>query len=156
MPAFLYVVYIEDDGTVVNLRPRRGPLREQTQPTDKPLLFGDGREGRPTFRITGLRSTDEAGQPRAKGDPHRGHEAIIVIAARAPIQELEDEEKVDSRLYRVSAKASAAEGPPDRLLLSRLRDIVTKRVAGSDLPSGVDAALPREVMADVLHLRIED
>ena len=126
------------------------------QPTDQPLLFGDGKEGRPTFRVTALKSTDEAGAPRPNGDPLRGHEAVVAIASRAPIQELEDEENPDSRIYRVAAKTASADGSPDRLFLSKLRDIVLRSVAGKDLPEGVASALPREVMADVLHLRIAD
>jgi hypothetical protein len=148
VPAFLYVLYIEDDGTVVNLAPRTGPMRRQVQPKEGPLLFGDGKDSRPTFRVTPLKSTDELGKPRAKGDPERGHEAVIAIASRAPIEELEALEGADSKVYRVAAKSQPGDGPPDRLLLTVLKDIVHKRAKAD--------ALPREVSADVLHVRIED
>lgn len=149
VPSYLYVLYIEDDGTVVNLAPRGGPLRAQTAP-GRPIIFGDGQAGRPTFRATPPKSTDAQGLPRSLGDPERGHEAVIAIAARAPIVELEDEERADSSIYRVAANPSqtAASGPPDRLLLSKLRDIVHRRVA--------DDTIPREVSAAVLHIRIVD
>jgi hypothetical protein len=168
VPSFLYVVYIEDDGTVVNLSPRRGPVRAQTKERAE-LLFGDGKDGRSTFRVTALKSTGETGELLAKGDPHRGHEAVIVIASRSPIDELENEEKPGSAVYRVAANpkppvtgtatdapSPAALGPPDRLFLSKLREIVLRRAEGSALPQGVASALPRDVSADVLHLKIED
>jgi hypothetical protein len=152
VPSFLYLVYIEDDGTVVNLSPRRGPLRAQSEPGTT-LVFGDGKEGRPSFKVTPPRGLDEGGKPRQKGDPERGHEALIAIAARAPIDELEELEKPDSPVYaRVSAKPApggeAAKAPPDRLFLSALRDIVNRRASPE--------TLPREVAAEILHLQISD
>ncbi len=147
VPSYLYVVYIEDDGTVVNLSPRRGPIRRQTDGGAAPLLFGDGKEGRPTFRVTPLKSTEVDGRPRAREE--RGHEAVIVIAARAPIAELEAAEGPDSPFYRAAPKVGApAAVAPDRLFLSALREISLQRV-GPD-------TLPREVMAAVLHLKIAD
>ncbi len=148
VPAYLYVVYIEDDGTVVNLSPRRGAMRRQID-GGAPLLFGDGKEGRPTFRVTPLKSTEVGGRPRTGAE--RGHEAVIVVAARAPIAELEAAEGPDSPFYRAPAKAGAgagADAPPDRLFLSALREISLQRAAPD--------TLPREVMAAVLHLKIAD
>lgn len=153
VPTFLYVFYLEDDGTVVNLAPRNGPVREQTPPNSPPLMFGDGKNGRQAFRVAPLKSLDPSGQPRAKGDPEGGHEAVIAVAARAPIQELEDFDIAGNRNYRVTAAQfqttpGQPQGSADRLLLSLLKDIVFKR-AGPNM-------LPREVSADVLHLRILD
>lgn len=152
VPAFLYLVYVEDDGTVVNLAPRLGPMRRQLEPGTV-LQFGDGQSGRPTFKVTRPKGLDESGRPRDKFDPERGHEAVIAIAARAPIDELEALEKPDSPVYaRVDAKPAStggvAAGPPDRLFLSALRDIVLRRAAPE--------TLPREVTAAVLHLRITE
>ncbi|MDX2202820.1 MAG: C1 family peptidase [Hyphomicrobiaceae bacterium] len=144
VPAYLYVVYIEDDGTVVNLLPRRGVVRQQLDIGSPPLVFGDGQNGRPRFKVTPLRATDNAGRTRTAGDPERGHEAVIAIAARAPIEELEDGSEVYGK-----PKDGAKDGTPaDRLLLSRLRDI-TLRVAP-------EATVARQVTADVLHLKIAD
>jgi len=63
-PSFLYVVYLQADGTVVNLVPRRGPIRRQFGPRTV-LKFGDGKEGRQKFRV---------GAPA-------GAETIVAIAA---------------------------------------------------------------------------
>ena len=68
VPAFLDVFYIEDDGTVVNLAPRNGAIRKQTTPKSEALVFGDGRDGRQTFRVTSLKSTDARG-----GDAYNTH-----------------------------------------------------------------------------------
>jgi hypothetical protein len=141
VPSFVYAFYIEDDGTVQNLIPRRGPIRRQMMPGEQ-IVIGDGRMGQPTFRVTPLKS------PLQRGDPMRGHEAVVVVTARAPIQEFEDLEGVGGAFYRVSEKTSGATGPADRLLLSLLRDITRQR-AGPHM-------LPREVSAAVLHIRIED
>jgi hypothetical protein len=148
VPSFLYAFYIEDDGTVVNLIPRRGPIRKQTMP-DELVVIGDGQQGRASFRVTPPKSR------LPKGDAMRGHEAVVVIAARAPIEELEDQERPGSPIYRAAAKGgndgSAAGrdgGPPDRLLLSLLRDITHRRAEANKLP--------REVSAAVVHIRIED
>lgn len=172
-PGYLYVVYIEDDGTVVNLLPRRSPLRAQLEGRST-VTFGDGKSGRPTFKVTQPKGLDAAGTLRQPSDPERGHEAVIAIAARAPIDELEELEGPDSPVFArkpatatvtaASATGAAAAGispdpaatkagsgdagPPDRLYLSRLRDIVTRRAAPD--------TLPREVSAFVLHLRITD
>jgi hypothetical protein len=147
VPTFLYVFYLEDDGTVVNLAPRNGPVHEQTPAKAPALVFGDGKNGHQTFRVTPLKSIDLSGQPRAKDDPERGHEAVIAVAARAPIKELDDLELAGSKNYRMAAK-SQPEGPADRIFLSVLKDIVYRR----DTPD----KLPREVGADVLHLQIVD
>jgi len=144
--SYVYVIYIEDDGTVVNLLPKRGVLRAQVDIDSPPLIFGDGVGGRPRFRVTPLRSVDAHGRARAPGDPERGHEAIIVIAAQAPIEELEDGSPVYAKA--VAAGVASDAGPPDRLLLSKLRDITTRVAQGAEKP--------REVAADVLHLRIVD
>lgn len=72
-PSFVYAAYLGTNGRVENLTPRGGFLRRQ-EPANTILRFGDGLEGRPTF---------SASEPA-------GPEAIIVIAARSPIEQLED------------------------------------------------------------------
>ncbi len=149
VPSFVYVIYIEDDGTVVNLSPRRGLLRAQHEPKTV-LPFGDGEQGRPTFKVTPPRGVDAEGNVRKPGDVERGHEAVIVVTARAPIDELEALEGPDSPVFgRKAAEAKVSStGPPDRLYLSRLRDIVLQRAKPD--------TLPREVTAAILHLKITD
>jgi hypothetical protein len=145
---FLYAFYIEDDGNVVNLIPRRGPIRKQTKPGEQ-IVIGGGQQGQPTFTATKPKSQ------LATGDPMRGHESVVVIAARAPIQELEDRETPKggetpgSPYYRVSAKD---QGAADRLFLSLLRNITLQR-ADAD---GDKKLLPREVSAAVMHIKIEE
>jgi hypothetical protein len=142
---FLYAFYIEDDGNVVNLTPRRGPIRKQTRPGEQVVIGGGPQQGQPTFTATRPKSQLKT------GDPMRGHESVVVIAARAPIQELEDREtpkdaeKAGSPYYRVTAKD---QGPPDRLFLSLLRGITLQRAE--------PGMLPREVSAAVVHIRIEE
>ena len=148
-PSFLYVFYVEDDGTVVNLAPRRGPVRKQAAAGGSAIVFGDGREGRPTFRVTPPKGTDAEGKPRSSGDPERGHEMVIAIAAGAPIDEFETLEEPGNPLYRVSAKSTSdGDGPPDRLFLSVLRKVINARTDAN--------ALPRDIAADILHIKIED
>ena len=142
VPSFLYAFYLEDDGTVVNLLPRNGVVRAMTQAKTE-IRLGDGKEGRPTFRATPLKtaSTRETGE--------RGYEAVVVIAARSPVDELEDLEKPDALVYRVASRAATAgDGPPDRLMLSVLRDIMQRRADPT--------LLQREVGAAVLQLKIEE
>jgi Papain family cysteine protease len=144
-PMFLYAYYLEDDGTIVNLLPRRGPLREMT-PAGAEILLGDGHVGRPTFRVTPLK-TDTG-----RDVDERGHEAVIVIAARAPIDELEAEETGRSpraqpgTMFRQPAEAAVAGVSPERIFLSKLKDLTSRRES--------EAMLQREATADLLHLRI--
>lgn len=130
-PSFLYVVYLQADGTVVNLVPRRGPLRKQLAPNTT-LTFGDGKEGRQTFR---------AAAPA-------GPEAVVAIAARSPLLQLEALETGKNGQFHLAA-ASKEEGgkdADDRLYLSLLRAALV------DTPDPQTAA--RDVTADVLHLTI--
>jgi len=132
-PSFLYLVYLQADGKAVNLLPRRGQMRQQTPPGTV-LTFGDGQEGRARFKVS----------------PPSGTEAVIAIAARSPIAELEALES-DGAIYKVAAAAKNpldnSDSPPDRAFLSALRTGLLSR------PD--QAALPREVAAAVLHLTVE-
>lgn len=141
-PSFLYAFYLEDDGTVVNLMPRQGAIRPMTQ-AKTVILLGDGQNGRPTYRATPLKNTST----RETGE--RGFEAIVVIAGRAPIDELELLENPDAGVYRGAARAAAdGNGPPDRLMLSAIRDIMQRRADPNQLQ--------REVGAAVLQIQIEE
>lgn len=70
--SFLYIVYFQADGTVVNLTPRVSTIRTQHPPRTH-LVFGDGHEGRQTFTASAPAGT----------------EMIVAIAARSPIEQLE-------------------------------------------------------------------
>lgn len=132
-PSFLYLVYLQADGKVVNLLPRRGGMRQQTPPR-MTLTFGDGEQGRTRFR---------AGPPQ-------GTEMVIAIGARSPIAELEALE-MDAPIYQVAVSTKnpvdQSESPPDRAFLSALRTGLLSRPDPN--------MLAREVSAAVLHLTIE-
>jgi hypothetical protein len=153
--SFLYLIYLQADGTVVNLVPRRGPLREQLAP-GATLHFGDGKDGRQTFR---------ASAPA-------GAEALIAIASRSPLAALEKLEDEKGGQYRLSAASRTAPGATvvvpveddeddeewdeffeqktnkvdDRLFLAKLRE------AFAEKPEAGMAS--RDIAAEVLHLTI--
>jgi hypothetical protein len=130
-PSFLYVVYLQADGQVVNLVPRRGPLRKQLPPGTV-LKFGDGKEGRQRFR---------AAAPA-------GPEAIVAIASRSPLGQIEALETSGTGQFRLSAgdRKKGEADPQDRLYLSQLR------AALAENPDPAQTA--REVTADVVHLTV--
>ncbi|MHA7777014.1 DUF4384 domain-containing protein [Roseibium sp. M-1] len=128
--SFLYIVYLQADGTVVNLLPRRGPVREQAQ-FGESFVYGDGRQGRQTFRV----------------QPPAGSEAVVVIAAHSPIAQLEDLEDAGGGQFKMPVSAEGGSGmADDRFFLTALRSGL------ADWPD--EASLPREVSAAVLHLTI--
>lgn len=129
---FLYIVYIQADGTVVNLLPRRGPVRRQVQ-FGETFIYGDGRQGRQKFTV----------------QPPAGSEAIVVIAARSPIAQLEDLEAASGGQFAmpVSSEGGSAMAD-DRFFLSALRAGMAERPE--------ETRLPREISAAVLHLTIRD
>lgn len=128
-PSFLYVAYLQADGTVVNLVPRRGPMREQLAPGTT-LTFGDGKEGRQRF----------------KASAPAGVEAIIALAARSPLLQLEALEDEGNGQFRLAAATEDEGKADDRLYLSRLREALTDTQ---------DAQAPaREVTALVLPITI--
>lgn len=129
-PAFIYVAYLDAHGNVTNLAPRTGPLRHQL-PAGITLLYGDGRDGRQAFQAA----------------PPTGDEAVIVIAARSPIEQLERLEAGDGQFVMPGLAArGAAQVADDRFYLTLLRQGLR------DNPD--PSALDREVSADVLHISI--
>jgi hypothetical protein len=127
-PSYLYVVYMQADGTVVNLVPRRGPIRKQLA-ANTTVTFGDGKDGRQTFRASAPAGT----------------EAVVAIASRSPLQQLEDLEKDGKGQFRLSAGTKGSNAD-DRLYLSQLRSAL------AELPDSTIAK--RDVTADVLPLTI--
>jgi hypothetical protein len=107
-------------------------VRQQVQFGDR-FVFGDGRQGRQKFTV----------------QPPAGSEAIIVIAARSPIIQLEELENGGSGQFSMPVSAeSAAATADDRYFLTALR-------AGlADRPD--ELSLPREISAAVLHLTIRE
>ncbi len=130
--SFLYIVYLQADGSVVNLLPRRGPLRDQAGIREQ-FIYGDGRQGRQKFTAS----------------PPAGAEAIVVIAARSPIAQLERLEAENGGQFTLPASDRQQGGAADdRFFLTALRAGMAERPE--------DRRLPREISAAVLHLTIEE
>lgn len=125
-PSFNYVFYLQADGKVVGLAPRRGPLREQTRPGAE-LTFGDGVAGRRSFKASGP----------------IGAEAVIAISARSPIPQLEALDDGSGRIYsvQVSQKPEEGDGPDDRMFLSLMRRAMLDRPDPTALPREIAAAV---------------
>ena len=97
--AYLYVMYLQADGTVVNLLPRSGDrYRRKTSPGTT-LVFGDGKNGRPRYSAA----------------PPAGAEAVIVLASRSPIRILEDIEDPVSGEYRLPWRGNMDANPTDQV-----------------------------------------
>ena len=125
--SFIYLAYLQADGTVVNLLPRRGVVREQHAPSTV-LRFGDGQEGRQTYTASAPAGT----------------EAIIGIASRSPIAVLEDLEVGASGRYA------------DRDASGRILDqSLFLELLSTSLEERFDQSLgTREISAEVLHLTV--
>lgn len=135
-PAFVYLVYLQADGSVVNLVPRVGPIRKQ-YPPHSVLTFGDGKDGRQRFTAVAP----------------AGAEAIIAIAARSPIFQLEElENSDDGGQYTLPewSMPDGDEGMGDRQFLTALRAGMEER------PEADENVLAREISADVLHITIKE
>lgn len=125
--AFVYLAYLQADGKVINLLPRRGLIREQHAPRTV-LRFGDGLEGRQTYTASAPAGT----------------EAIIGIASRSPIEFLEDLEQGAAGQY--VAADNFALGVDQSTFLELLnRSIEVEFQAGAG---------QREISAEVLHLTV--
>ncbi|WP_165814782.1 DUF4384 domain-containing protein [Labrenzia sp. 011] len=129
--SFLYIVYLQADGTVVNLLPRRGPVRQQAEFGER-FIYGDGRRGRQKFTV----------------QPPAGAEAVVVIAARSPISQLENLEGDGGGQFIMPASAESGSVADDRYFLTALRAGMAER------PD--ETRLGREISADVLHLTIRE
>ena len=129
-PAFIYIAYLQADGSVVNLTPRRGVFRKQHAPNSR-LIFGDGRDGRQTYT---------ASAPA-------GAEVILAIAARSPIEELESLETGADGQYRKSNGANN--------LIDQDSYITLLKRSLSEFDSLPEQRRgPREASAEIIHLTI--
>ena len=158
VPSFLYLVYIDAEGTAVNLVPRQNVMRQQHLPGAR-QVFGDGGPGRLTFTAS----------------PPTGDEAIIAIAARSPIAALEALE-TGEMLFRMPALSAPAPTPQPAMTATRALTLTwpPEETAIPEPPPSVPAddrfylsalrsalavsmdesALPREIGAAVLHLTV--
>lgn len=125
--AFVYLAYLQADGTVVNLMPKRSVIREQHAPFTV-LRLGDGQQGRQIYTASAPAGT----------------EAIIGIASRSPITVLEDLEVGATGRY---AQQDATGRILDQaLFLELLNESIEERFGAS--------AGQREISAEVLHLTV--
>ncbi|MEM6824512.1 MAG: hypothetical protein AAF566_05320 [Pseudomonadota bacterium] len=125
--AFVYLAYLQADGTVVNLLPRRNLIRKQHPPRSV-LRFGDGLEGRQLYT---------AASPA-------GTEAIISIASRSPIEALETlEQGAAGQYFAADGRSRAIDQGVFLDLLNSSIDVEFKAGAGQ-----------REISAEVLHLTV--
>lgn len=130
--SFLYIVYLQADGTVVNLLPRNGPVRQQVR-FGETFIYGDGRQGRQKYTVS----------------PPAGSEAIVVIAAHSPISQLEALEARGGGQFSMPVSTGGQSGlADDRFFLTALRAGLAER------PD--ETRLPREITAAVLHLTIRE
>lgn len=123
--SYVYVVYLQADGSIVNLTPRTRLLREQHRPNSR-IRFGDGVDGRQTYT--------------AAAPP--GSEVILAITARSPINSLETLEIGPSGQYALNANGA----PLDQLgFLDLLRQGIEEEHSGQGT---------REISAEVLHITV--
>jgi hypothetical protein len=112
--SYIYVSYIQADGTVVHLAQPAGPVPATTLP-DQSLVFGDGKDGRQTFRISA---------------PF-GQELIVAIAARSPLFETPLPSRQSDREYLSALRRALIykSDPklPDRELGAAMVTIETKK-----------------------------
>lgn len=127
--AFVYISYLQADGSVVNLTPRRRPLRTQSPPNTV-LHFGDGREGRQTYL---------ASAPA-------GPEAIIAIAARSPIAELEALEVGASGQYWMRSGTAGLVPVDQGAFIKLIEDGLADRAD--------NGSKAREMSAELLHITV--
>jgi hypothetical protein len=99
--SYLYVAYIQADGSVVTLAQPKGVVPQPTLPNQS-LVFGDGMEGRAKFTI----------------GPPFGPEAIIAITSRSPLFDAEQPLVQTEREY-LSALRRALIYKPDPALPDR-------------------------------------
>ncbi len=67
-PAFIYISYVQADGSVVNLHQPPGPVQSPTKSATS-FVFGDGQDGRPRFTVSA---------------PF-GREMVVVLASASPL-----------------------------------------------------------------------
>lgn len=101
-PTYLYLSYIQADGTVVNLHQPHGLVASQL-PAYTDLRFGDGEEGRPRYTVS---------------EPF-GDEMVIAIASASPLFDVPLPRTQTEREYltamRTALYATPAPGTPPRV-----------------------------------------
>jgi hypothetical protein len=111
--SYLYVSYVQADGTVVHLVQPDGLVPQPTLP-GKTLVFGDGQDGRATFTV---------------GAPF-GREMIIAIASRSPLFDKPLPDHQTEREYLTELRKALIYKPApnmlDRELSGSIKTLVTE------------------------------
>ena len=110
--SFLYVSYIQADGSVVHLVQPNGLVPQPTLP-GQTLVFGSGEEGKPKFTIS----------------PPFGREMIVAIASRSPLFDHELPQHETERDYLSELRRALIYKPvpdmPDRELAATITTLQT-------------------------------
>ena len=110
--SFLYVSYIQADGSVVHLVQPNGLVPQPTLP-GQTLVFGNGEEGKPKFTIS----------------PPFGREMIVAIASRSPLFDHELPQHETERDYLSELRRALIYKPvpdmPDRELAATMTTLQT-------------------------------
>jgi hypothetical protein len=110
--SFIYISYVQADGTVLNLEQPNGVIPAQTPP-NRILAFGDGRNGRDSFTVSA---------------PF-GHEMVVVLSSASPLfqQPLPATQSERDYLSRLrAALAFKSSGSQDREVSATVHSLETK------------------------------
>jgi hypothetical protein len=111
--SYLYVAYIQADGSVVELVQPNGRVPQPTLPRQS-LSFGGGQGGKPKFTI----------------GPPFGREMIIAIASRSPLFDHELPDQITEREYLSELRKALVYKPvpdmPDRELAATMKTLQTR------------------------------
>jgi hypothetical protein len=111
--SFLYVSYVQADGSVVHLVQPEGVVPQPALP-GKALVFGDGQDGRAKFTVSG---------------PF-GRELIIAVASRSPLFEQKLPAQQTEREYLTALRRALAYKPDpnmaDREVSATVRSLETR------------------------------
>ena len=111
--SYLYISYIQADGTVVNLEQPRGLVPQPTMPNSV-IAFGDGRDGRAKFTVS----------------PPFGKELIIALASRSPLFDeplpVQQTEREYLSALRKALVYKPSEDMPDRELSATIKALQTR------------------------------
>jgi hypothetical protein len=111
--SYLYVSYIQADGSVVNLAQPNGLVPKPTLPGTA-LTFGDGQEGRATFTVS----------------PPFGREMIVALASRSPLFDQPLPAQQTEREYLTALRRALIYKPspelPDREVTAAIQTLQTQ------------------------------
>lgn len=112
-PSYVYVSYVQANGTVVNLQQPTGSAPNPSQ-SARQYVFGDGKEGRPEFKVA---------------EPY-GREIVVVLSSASPLFEQPLPEKQTEREFLTAVRKAliykADPSLPDRVVSAAVLGIETR------------------------------